>query len=260
MPTRHRLADLLLLLLFALPLCLVGCATPAPLVRLYPRNPNAVWVSGRAVVAHEQAGIRVATAFDEQHQDTLGLRIEIQNLTNDRLEIAPEDVTYLTCTSERDASCSSLRPIINPEEVLMSLDVQSSRERANATNEQGFLTPLLLLSVVSDVAAVGSGRANASTGAGSTAIANDMENAAARHGRALSQMEAAHAQWSTAAFRRTTLFPGQGAAGYVYLPIETKARYVWLQVHAGGQRIPFGFTQVVTPVMSYANRPGALSE
>jgi hypothetical protein len=44
---------------------LVGCAAPAPLVGLSPVSPDKVWMAGRAVVAEEQSGVHVATAFEQ---------------------------------------------------------------------------------------------------------------------------------------------------------------------------------------------------
>src|SRR5215831_2015707 len=61
------------------PVAALGCATPAPLVRLAPIGPNTAWVSGRPVIAKEDAGIRVAVAFDQQVDDALGMRVEVEN-------------------------------------------------------------------------------------------------------------------------------------------------------------------------------------
>ena len=68
-----------LLALIALPAAAVGCATPSPVVRLYPRGDDFVWVSGLAAVTRQAGGIRVVAAFDHQDPQMLGLRVEVEN-------------------------------------------------------------------------------------------------------------------------------------------------------------------------------------
>ena len=60
--------------------------------------------------------------------------------------------------------------MINPEQVLVDLDVRQSRERANATNRHAFGTTMLILSAATDVAQVASGHADRSTGATTASI------------------------------------------------------------------------------------------
>ena len=54
--------------------------------------------------------------------------------------------------------------------------------------------------------------------------------------------------WANVALRRSTVAPGHGVAGLVYLPIDLKARYLWIHVRAGGQTFPFGFRQTVRQI------------
>jgi hypothetical protein len=52
-------------------------------------------------------------------------------------------------------------------------------------------------------------------------------------------------RWAVAALRRTTLFPGQSLAGFVYVPLVTDARYLWLDVAIGKSDFWFAFDQAV---------------
>jgi hypothetical protein len=222
----------------------VGCATPAPLVRLSPLATNVAWLSGRAVVEKERAGIQVAVAFDEQVGDALGMRVEIQNGSDQRFDVAPRDVTFATCLADDKASCSPWADVADPERALLQIDAARSRERAQAVNDQQAMAPLLLLSAVGDVASVGSRHPTNNT----AAVASDMDRDAAEHESAMSQLDAEHQRWSVDALRRTTLLPGGSVAGYVYIPIHPTAKRVWLAVLAGGQWFPFCFRQDVIPV------------
>jgi hypothetical protein len=223
----------------------VGCATPGPVVRLNPPGDDVAWVAGRGVLARDQAGIRVAAAFDHQDGDRLGVRIEVQNDTEEAFVVSPHDVTFMACTRREHASCGYSYPVVDPEGMLLALDAQRSRERADAANEQAAYVPLLMLSLAADVASLGSKQGHRRSGLHTASIGTQMQVSAAQRQTALLSIEEQRAVWSNGAFRRTTVTPGGGAAGLVYLSIDPKARYLWLHVRAGGQVFPFGFEQRV---------------
>jgi hypothetical protein len=66
--------------------------------------------------------------------------------------------------------------------------------------------------------------------------------------------------WSNAAFRRNTLAPGGGTAGFITIPIETNVKYVWVTVRAAGQSLPFCFEQSVKQVMAPGPTSSASSQ
>src|SRR5215471_15191031 len=214
--TRRALQAVLALSSTLLSLYAAGCATPGPIVRLYPRDGNVFWSSGRAIMSHEQDGVKVAAAFEHQGDDTLAIRIEVQNDTPARLEVSPRDVTYTTCQTEALATCAPAQRVIDPEEVLDTLDVRRSAQVAQTKNDQTAGAALTMLSVVSDVAAIGSGHPE---NAQSTAAAVATTEATSAHdANTLGSIDYQWGKWSEA-FRRTSLFPGQGIGGPVYIPI-----------------------------------------
>ena len=231
-----------------------GCATPAPLVRLEPRDAaDVVWVAGRAAIAAGRAGVRVATAFERQHDNVLGLRLEIENRTNAAFEVSPEDVTFTTCTGAAIETCSSPLRVTDPEATLQALDENQSREEASGKNQQVFATTLVLLSFAADVGSLASGRGGGDRGGNTTglstlALSSNALALEAQHGRNLQSGAWAREVWSNVALRRSTLAPGRGVAGLVYVPVDLKAQFVWLKVWAGGQRFDFGFKEIVRRV------------
>jgi len=226
-----------------------GCATPAPLVSLVPRSPNGIaWAAGRAVLSQETTGVRVAVAFEQQDGRDLNLRVEIANDTEAAFDVGPDDVTYSICPTDDDETCVGFYTVTDPEAVLGALDAQQSRARADATNSANLNTSLVLLSAVTDVASIGSGHARRTTGVRTVALAEEGHAEAAQAGATLSTLAEQREQWSNLALRRSTLQPGRGAAGIVVIPIDLKARYLWLHVRAGGQVFPFGFRQIVRRV------------
>jgi hypothetical protein len=222
-----------------------GCATPAPLVGLVPRNPNSVtWVNGRAVLEQGQGDVRVATAFEAQRGDLLGLRLEVQNGTTASFEVGPGDVTYMSCLGNATASCVGSFDIVDPEERLASIDTTTSREKAQAANAEAFDGTMMVLGAVADIGNAAHGRPTYS----SAVAASELQGDEARHANAQTMFANERQLWSDAAFRRNTLPAGHGASGLIYVPIDLKAGYLWIHVRAGGHVFPFGFRQVVTQV------------
>jgi hypothetical protein len=225
---------------------LAGCATPGPIVRLDPRSHQDItWIGGRASMTQERVGIRVATAFEHQDGDALGVRLEVQNQTEGRLEIGPRQITFMTCPGPAPESCGLSRAVVDPEAVLAALDEKQSVDRANAINDQRFYTSMVLLSAVGDVASIANGRASSTTGLRTAAVVNQAHNSAEQHDTRMQSIAAQRDVWSNVALRRNTLAPGAGAGGLIYLPIVLDARYVWVHVRVGAQVFPFGFEQTV---------------
>jgi hypothetical protein len=243
MSFEHRL---LCVLLWLLPLApVVACATPGPIVRLQPRNDDdVIWVAGRAVLAAEKDGVRVAAAFDEQVQGAVGFRVEVENQTDAPVDVTPRRMIFVSCRDE--SHCSDWRRVIDPEKILEGLDAQRAREQAEASNDATLGATLMFLSVTSDVAGLASHDRHATCATCSAAAASDA--AASRHADAINGIENERDLWSTAALRRTTLMPGRGLAGQVYIPVDPDARLVWLEVQIGGRRFPFWFRQTTRRV------------
>jgi hypothetical protein len=227
-----------------------GCATPAPIVRLTPQSPNVVWVSGRMAVEQENAGVRVATAFERQDGGNHAIHVEIENRGDQPIEVGPEDIWFAHCEGPVSEACAPSRGVINPEQVLVDLDVRESKERADAANNQAAMTSLLILSAVTDVAQVASRHPDPSTGVTTAAIAASMDADQAQHETATLSIAAQRDVWANAALRRTTLFPGRGVSGNVFFPADLQKEFVILCIRAHGQIFPFWFRQSVIPVVA----------
>jgi hypothetical protein len=238
----------------------VGCATPGPLVRLYPSVPDVVWVSGRATVTREQGAVQVAVAFEHQDGPTLGLRVEVQNGSAAALDVNPSEFTFTTCSDLGLDTCGLTARVIDPEQVLLALDERQSRERADAINSQRGYTALVILSAVADTATLASGHSDSHTGEGTLAAATAGEVDANARETHLASIAAQQGVWSNEAFRRNTLVPGRGAGGRVYIPIDLKARIVWLHVRTGGHVFSFPFRQTVTQLTPTTSTASAREE
>jgi hypothetical protein len=214
----------------ALPLWLAaGCVTPGPLVRLAPTDPGMVWAAGRAVVSKEDTGVRVAVAFEHQADDVLALQVDVENHTEARFDVSPADVTYATCSSQTPLSCAPPARVVDPEQVLDTLEALHADHVATARNAQ----PIAPYQRIVGVTPAGT---TSDMVPASTAV--DTAYQTYRRGRA----EEARMIWADA-FRRTTLFPGQGYGGPVYIPVVPTAKLVRLQVMVGARKFQFSFAQ-----------------
>jgi hypothetical protein len=241
MRARHKLVSITSLSLMRLGV-MAACATALPVVRLQPQGSDVVWVSGRAVVTSARDGIRVAAAFDHQAGEAIAFRVEVANDTAERFDVDPKDIHFAVCVS--DASCSGKRNVIDPEHKLLALDHARSREEAEAHNMAVASATLILLSVTADAASSSRGSPSPSN---PTMLASvSMSNSADASHRRLGNIDMDRAVWLASAFRRTTLLPGQGAAGLVYVPLKPNAKYVRLELTIAGHDFVFPFEQAVT--------------
>jgi len=226
-------------------LCSVGCATALPVVRLAPRDANVTWVSGRAVTVRSEQGIRVAAAFERQAGRTMGFRVELQNDSDASLVVDPSEMQFTTCTSEQE--CVSSQPVVDPEQVLVALDEARSEEEAHAANASTTGTVLVLLAATADIAEASS-RHDHHAGERTVMAGIDLKSSESNSRQRLAQLETETTAWSNSTLRRTTVAAGHGAAGLVYIPLDTKAHYVWLDVRVGGHDFWFPFQQLVATV------------
>jgi hypothetical protein len=189
----------------------VGCVTPT-IVSLQPRDPGTIWIAGREVVSKEDTGVRVAVAFERENASTLAIGVEVENGTDQRLDIGPADVTYATCTGDAPQTCAPAAKVIDPEVVLDQLETQYAIDVAERYGAQQWgLVPT------------------------------------AERPRFFGGINHARMTWADA-YRRTTLLPGLGYGGPVYIPIVPEARVVWLQVGIGTRKLRFCFSQTVRQI------------
>jgi hypothetical protein len=223
----------------------MGCAMAAPVVRLEPQDGALAWREGRAVVQQERAGMVVAAAFDHQREDAIAFRVEVLNGSAAAVDVDPARLLYVTCTAP--ATCSNRMAVIDPERVLLDLDQERARQRAEQTNAQTLGTVLVLADTVAAVgsAATGHGRAAAGAALQASDHASEAADASAAHGAAITMIDGAHQDWSATALRRSTLYPSQGVAGLVFIPIDASAASIWLGVSAGSELYWFPFHQTV---------------
>jgi len=222
-----------------------GCVTPQPIVRLYPEGKDAIWRAGRGMQVQQKDGFLVAAAFDYQHDDRLAFRVEVENRSAARVNVDHQSISYVACASPK--TCSPRYAVVDPERELLAMDLARAQARADQTNSERAGAGLALLGLAGAVAGAASGNAHAGgaalvAGASAASVADDASAAAAQQ---VFMIDSAQHAWTLTALRRTTLFPGEGAGGDVFLPLAPAAVAVWLRVDIGPATFWFPFRQVV---------------
>jgi hypothetical protein len=224
-----------------------GCAVASPVIRLTPDDPHVTWVSGMGIFSAEAEGLQVAAAFALQQDDRIAVRLEVQNSGDRAVTVEPRGIFYKTCARRTEASCSRSAFVLDPEKMLIDLELAGGQERAAAINSAAFGTALLLLDTVAVLgnAASGKGRAAARAADTGAAIAGTTVASLEQHEQGLTALEIERQNLATQALRLTTLAPGQGMAGLVYMPADFRAAALRLYVDIGGLQFRFPFLQTV---------------
>jgi hypothetical protein len=238
---------------------------PAPVLRLTPQSKDVVWIGGTAVTSQQGKNARAAVAFVREQDNLLTFRVEIESLSDKPVLVDPARFYYLTCAQKGQPParvCGNSRYVINPEQALLDLDLAHSRQTASAANDEAFFGAMLLLQATAAVAGAtgGHGRGGAGVVMGVAGTAAALESSQLQRHHQVSAYELERSNWSTAALRKSTLFPGDRVAGLVFLEKEPAVSEVSLQIRAGDDVLPFGFDQIAHQVRFEKHRDGRSAE
>jgi hypothetical protein len=192
-------------------------------------------------------------AFVREQGDCIAFRVELENLSDKPIVVDPARFYYRTCWlkgAPASRSCGSSRYVKNPEQVLLALDMAHSRQIASAANDEALLGALLLLEVGAGVASAAGGHGQGSTHALIAADGTaDLLHAVEQRGHhQVSAYELERSNWSSAALRKSTLLPGNGVAGLVFIDKDPSASEVSLHIRSGDDVLPFPFDQTAHQV------------
>jgi hypothetical protein len=233
----------------------LACASAEPVFRLdaTEADSSAVWVQGRQIVTRTAGHLRVHLAYDRTTQAGHVFHLGVENLSDTTYVVDPARVyaalrSVLPPSERSDLESPIVRDTLaarDPEARLLALDQKRSQEVADAMNDRLLEGLVLALDAADDVT-------NAATG-GRTPdeqavdAAEDAERAVrnaedrARDRRRIRGLEASRRYWSDAVLRKTTLVPGTYVAGWVYVPVKERARFVAVHVPVGPHtvRVPY---------------------
>jgi len=231
---------------------LAGCFAPEPVLRLSPLSHEVVWNEGRAAQVKENDVARVAVAFEREwtlaNRPMVGFRVEIQNVSDKPFLVVPSHFYYAVCSRTADGKgrlCQLSHPAVNPEQLLLDLDIQHARDQAHAANDEALGSALLFLDLAAGMANVakGNGRGVGAAVTGAAVSGSIVSSASADGNAEAANYEFARSNWSATALRKTTLLPGKGAAGVVLIDRQLDAREIVLAVRIEDKALDFPFEQ-----------------
>jgi len=227
-----------------------GCFTPEPVLRMTPLSDNLLWVNGLAAVVEEGKLARAGVAFVRPEQDLVGFHVEIENTSMAPILVDPSRFYYAACTSAEAGNtrkCQRSRWAVDPEKVLLDLDIAHSRQVASQANKEALASAFILL----DMAAATAGTTHkkpALTGAAiahSVQMSDTISGIEAESDQHAVAYEAQRGRWENVALRKTTLLPGNRMSGMVYVPRAREADEVRLHLRLGSEVMVFPFKQVL---------------
>jgi hypothetical protein len=234
---------------------LAGCIAPEPVIRMTPLSKNPFWAGGTQVAAIQGKSALVAVAFLREKDAQVSFRVEIENTSTGPVLVDPARFYFNMCSLSEvldEATCSTSRWVVNPEQVLLDLDVKRARESADNKNSTSLLMPFMFLDIVAAVGGIATGDRHATAQAlDNTRDTSDMlREIEAEDQQQASSYEARRSMWETSALRKTTILPGQREAGMVFIPRDLSTNTVKLQIRVGDEVLAFPFKQTV-----YQTRP-----
>lgn len=242
-----------------------ACASPQPLVRMVPLSENVLWARGVPALVKDGKAARVGVAFAREQEGLVGFHVEVENLGMTPMIVGPRNFYHAACAATPDGRSRTCRPsqwVMDPERVLLDLDVTHARKQAHLENRLAVTSVFILLDLGASIAAAAHGKHRAATvGLVSGAVAvNTAGDIVAEREHESATYESRRDRWENYALRKTTLMPGQRMAGLVYLERDTTAAAVSLHFTGGGDLLEFPFAQQLIDTRrkrTVADRPPA---
>ena len=234
-----------------------ACVVPQKVIRMEPdTQENVFWYQGQAIAEKKQDSIISRAAFSHANREYLIFDLEIFNEQSRPILVSPE---VMTLASETGAP----RRAIDPEQMLLSLEVQESRREADAANAA------IAGGVILVGAAVAVAVSDANDDSDGDGWTNDVDDFTAvdvvteavlpaavialdfHQDRILSSPVSSLPAtdeilfWQDVVLRRTTLRPGEHIRGLVAFPRFDEVRELILTVPIEREQFVYRFTQRV---------------
>jgi hypothetical protein len=232
-----------------------ACMMPEPVLRMTPLSDHILWVQGSPAVVEEGKVARAGVAFIRQEQETVGFHVEIENTSMAPVLVDPSKFYVALCTRAADGKSRACEPsqwAVDPEKVLLALDVAHSRNVAGQANKEALASTFILL----DMAAALTGASQKNPALAGVALAHSahmgdvLASSEAEGAQRAVSYENERARWETVALRKTTLLPGSRVSGMVYVARSLAANEVRVHLRVGSEIMVFPFKQVLIDARS----------
>ncbi len=142
------------LLLFII--TLTSCAGPYKIAKLEPIESNIYWNWGRQYVVKSSEEIEVRIAYENNSRAQLLFNIEIENLGDDTLLVAPERFYADYFKLVTDTIAFITKKVVDPESMVTQLEKDQAQQDANQRNTATSQLFEVTLEAAQDITALGS--------------------------------------------------------------------------------------------------------
>lgn len=225
---------------------LLSCSAPKNVIRLQPDREPDKWLFGQAIISDSLYGVHYEVGFDRIENNRYLFDFHITNGSNLPILIDPTTFYCQPYDSAMSPLTNDKIAAINPEDEILELDKELSRNQARQKNNLGVT-----------LAAVGIGMATA-------IITNTDENPhndylgleiadeltdEVRISKAEDKLEAMDLNelrdtWTASTIRKTTLNSNFAMHGKVLFPAFPQATYLSIMVPVDSETLTFTFRQV----------------
>lgn len=236
----------LILSVFVYILFITGCA-PEPVFRLESQQDDVLNYRGMEYLHSEGENSSVTMAYYRHIGQQIVMDVEIVNYSDSLVQIDTPNFKY---SAKHEYSNGSYDPLyggtaVDPEQVILNLDLASSRAEANERTSQMLDGITVAANIASDVA---------NAGERTTEELNQRDNQRTREAierserrdhfyARVSSLNEQRAYWETEVLRKTDLYPEESIAGEVRFPVIEDANVVEFSVIVGGEEHHFVYQQ-----------------
>ncbi len=244
-----------------------GC-TPDPVYRLRAQAPDSTsfWDQGEKVVTHTVDSLQVAVSYARTTDEGHKFRLAFVNRSSDPVTVDPlgiygvvteklseEERVQVSRYDDGKSDYVVRRDTLptadtlyarNPEQVLLEIDKEQSREEAEAEEAAGLNALSATLDAVSGIAdPPQTSEERAADAAEDAEEEQEQAERRARRQRRRASLQRRRTRWAQSALRRTTLSPGMRQSGFVVVPVDPDAYTLVLNIEGRSDVVTVPFRQ-----------------
>ncbi len=218
-----------------------ACAAPKSVIRLEPEREDVKWLFGQSYVTDSLYGVVFEVAFDRAVQNQYWFDFNIINHSNMPILIDPVNFTYMAYDSLNNRKLVQPLAAIDPEEQLMSIDKELSRNDARAQNHLGISLVAASVDIATGVATLSDDNPN--NDYLRTNMYEEVQNEAIDNEIETQNLNSMREEWSQGTIRKTTLGSNYSMQGKVFFKSFPTADYIKLFIPVDDSRLEIIFNQ-----------------
>ncbi len=207
-----------------------SCAVPQPVARLSPLGENYDWLNGTEnMIFPANEGIEVELQFIQSTSNQLLFEVGITNRSDQKVYVDPSRFSIQLLSLDTLTPSGTPLFAFDPESQILRMDLQKSREQAEASNDAALELIGQTLDIASDIASIGQEKdpeVQAQEQADRAERRQDYENSEIDREIRLQSLDDQRRYWSGYALRKTSLKPGYKMRGTVFFPRNNQARFM----------------------------------